>query len=222
MSPILDKSMNLTLDTQLKPSKSAEICGDTSDLSKSSKIRKQISLYEEKDYSTEYKQLSQDLAKFTRGPSKGNVIKRWTEATEQQSSHISADSIQSTAIVKLDPKKDDGKNTKTMSCMNLKSCTANNPGAIVVKEKFIEPPVRVAKSFHGNTSFLTKFHRQDRSQDLESTSSTSSSTDSVFKIKTATSNAKHRFIATKVDEPILNVTKPSKSNESETGDEDKK
>lgn len=200
---------------------------------KCSKIQKQISLYE-REYSDDYKQLKQDVAKFTRRPcSSGNVAKRWTELTAQHSSHISADSLhQSFAIGKLsndhDHIPDNAKlvasAVKTMSCINLKTCVST-PGAVLVKEKFIEPPLRVAKSFHGNTSFLTKCNNNrmrggNKLADVDSNDLlvACSSTDSVFKSKTNHNNNnnkspqksavgsmasgmfKNRFIATKVDE----------------------
>lgn len=204
---------------------------------KCSKIQKQISLYE-REYSDDYKQLKQDVAKFTRRPcSSGNVAKRWTEITAQNSSHISADSLhQSFAIGKINS--DDHRMSagdekllvtsavKTMSCINLKTCVPPcTPGAVLVKEKFIEPPLRIAKSFHGNTSFLSKCSN-NRNRGVISSSSdivgndltaaaSCSSTDSVFKTNKTNNNVstskspqktlsstmfKNRFIATKVDE----------------------
>lgn len=185
---------------------------------KCSKIQKQISLYE-REYSTEFKQLKQDVAKFTRTPSSGNVAKRWTEITSQNSSHISADSLhQSLNIGKHSDRipgvdKVTAPATKTMSCINLKTYIGT-PGAVLVKEKFIEPPLRVAKSFHGNTSFLTKCNiRKAKISDLRQNDVTTCvSTDSVFKSRTAAADGspqkssaavfKNRFTATKVDETV--------------------
>lgn len=164
-----------------------------------SRIQKQISLYE-RDNSTELKQLTQDVEKFTRRPGSGNIAKRWIDSTPKQISHVSADNISNTSFyIGRNPIKyfkSDSANPKTMSCMNLKSYAGSSvtPGAVVVKEKFIEPPLRVAKSFHGNTSFLKYKCKKSKKMDA------GVSTDSVFTKPTSSGDIKHRFVTTKVNE----------------------
>ncbi|GAB0094057.1 Inositol hexakisphosphate and diphosphoinositol-pentakisphosphate kinase [Sergentomyia squamirostris] len=70
-----------------------------------------------------------------------------------QDSHYSADDLNKSLIETdvVDERKI-GRETKTKSCANLK-IFSNAPGALVVKEKFIAPPKRVANSFHGKTQF---------------------------------------------------------------------
>ncbi|XP_059614976.1 inositol hexakisphosphate and diphosphoinositol-pentakisphosphate kinase isoform X9 [Phlebotomus argentipes] len=66
---------------------------------------------------------------------------------------ISADDInRSVAESEVPRQKKINKEAKTKSCANLK-IFSNAPGALVVKEKFIAPPKRVANSFHGKTQF---------------------------------------------------------------------
>lgn len=164
-----------------------------------SRIQKQISLYE-RDNSTELKQLSHDVEKFTRRPGSGNIAKRWIDSTAQQINHVSADNISNTSFYigrsPINDLKSDSPNPKTMSCMNLKSCAgpSTTPGAVVVKEKFIEPPLRVAKSFHGNTAFLK--YKCKKSKKMDS----GVSTDSVFTKPATSGDIKHRFVTTKVNE----------------------
>lgn len=78
--------------------------------------------------------------------------------------------------------------------MNLKSCAGPSPGAVVIKEKFIELPLRVAKSFHGNTSFLKYKCKKSKKMDA------GVSTDSVFAAPASRRDIKHRFVTTKVNE----------------------
>lgn len=164
-----------------------------------SRIKKQISLYE-RDNSTELKKLSQDVENFTRRPGSGSIAKRWIDSTPQQTNYVSADNISNTSFyIDPSPMKDsntDCSDPKTMSCMNLKSCAGPSvsPGAVVVKEKFIEPPVRVAKSFHGNTSFLKYKCKKSKKMDA------GVSTDSVFPRPASSGDIKHRFRTTKVNE----------------------
>lgn len=111
-----------------------------------SRIQKQISLYEKSDSVEE------------------------SRPVQRQRSHRSVERMESTAfaIVKPQPTTPDVHGTtviklapvpiKTKSCANLKNYyTATPPatpnaGALIVKENFIEPPKRVTKSFHGRTS----------------------------------------------------------------------
>ncbi|KAJ6636186.1 Inositol hexakisphosphate and diphosphoinositol-pentakisphosphate kinase [Pseudolycoriella hygida] len=159
------------------------------------RVKKQISLYE-RDNSTELKKLSQDGEGFTRCTSSGNITKRWIDSTLQHDNYVSADDVSSTSFyIGRSPIKSAEtvySDTKTMSCMNLKSCIT--PGAVRVKEKFIEPPLRVAKSFHGNTSFLK--HKCKKSKKMDA----GVSTDSVFTRPASSGDIKHRFVTTKVTE----------------------
>lgn len=163
-----------------------------------SRIKKQISLFE-RDNSTELNKLSQDVEKFTRSGN-GSIAKRWIDSAPQQTNFVSADNISNTSFY-IDPSlvkesKTDCSDPKTMSCMNLKSCAGPSisPGAVLVKEKFIEPPLRVAKSFHGNTSFLKYKCKKSKKMDA------GVSTDSVFPRPASSGDIKHRFRTTKVNE----------------------
>jgi len=171
-----------------------------------SRIQKQISLYE-RDISPELKKLSQDVEKFTRRPRSGSITKRWIDSAPQQTNYMSADNISNTSFhIGRSPIKDSNcTNPKTMSCMNLKSFTnpTPTPGAIVVKEKYIEPPLRVAKSFHGNTSFLKYKCKKSKKMDA------GVSTDSVFNKPAPSTDNKHRFRTTKVNEFNINLDKCS-------------
>lgn len=170
-----------------------------------SRIQKQISLYE-RDNSSEFKKFSHDVEKLTR---RDNVAKRWISAT-QQTNYVSADNLSNTSFyIGRNPTKNskpDSHNPKTMSCMNLKSCAGSSitPGAVLVKEKFIEPPLRVAKSFHGNTSFLKYKCKKSKKMDA------GVSTDSVFNVPTTSCDIKHRFVTTKVNECKIDSTDSNK------------
>lgn len=157
---------------------------------RNSKIQKQISLYE-KDLSTEYKNLSFDGGKFSDSQSNIKVIKRRYGTVDQpplSTNFISAGDLEKSindiernlSNVNLENKKE--KCIKTKSCVNLKSCTTASsssasaaalpsisinplPGAVVIKESFIEPPKRIANSFHGKTQYsnLDKIRRSNSS-----------------------------------------------------------
>lgn len=164
-----------------------------------SRIKKQISLFE-RDNSPELKKLSQDVEEFTRRPVSGHIAKRWAESTPQQTNYVSADNISNTSFyIGRSPIKDSKTNStdpKTMSCMNLKSCAGPSPGAVVVKEKYIETPLRVAKSFHGNTAFLK--YKCKKSKRMDAGISTRSSGD--ISRPASSGDIKHRFVTTKVTE----------------------
>lgn len=166
-----------------------------------SRIQKQISLFE-RDNSTELKKLSHDVEQFTRRPGSGsNIAKRWVDSTPQQTNYVSADNISNTSFyIGRSPirtsKAEPSDPSKTMSCMNLKSCAAPSPGAVVVKEKFIETPLRVAKSFHGNTAFLK--YKCKKSKRMDAGVSTRSSGD--ITRPASSGDMKHRFVTTKVNE----------------------
>lgn len=175
-----------------------------------SRIKKQISLYERDN--SDFKTLSQDVEKFTRRPRSGDIAKRWIDSTPQQTNHVSADNISNTSFYigrsPINESKSDYVQPKTMSCMNLKSCAGPSlsPGAVVVREKFIEPPLRVANSFHGNTSFLK--HKCKKSKKMDA----GVSTDSVFSVRPASgSDIKHRFVTTIVNESNINSDKNTAS-----------
>lgn len=170
------------------------------------RIHKQISLYE-RDNSTELKNLSQDIEKFTRHPSSGNIAQRWIDSAPEHTNYVSADDISNTSFYigrsPITDSKADASDPKTMSCMNLKCCASSSisPGAVVVKEKFIESPLRVAKSFHGNTSFLKYKCKKSKKMDA------GVSTDSVFTRPASSGDIKHRFVTTKVNENEINLEK---------------
>lgn len=172
-------------------------------------MKKQISLYE-RDNSTDLKKLSQDVEKFTRSPRSGEIAKRWIDnTTSQQTNYVSADNISNTSFYigrsPIEDSKTDYSDPKTMSCINLKLCagpSVSSSGVVVVKEKFIEPPLRVAKSFHGNTSFLKYKCKKSKKMDA------GVSTDSVFTRPSASSgDIKHRFVTTKVNEFDIQLDK---------------
>lgn len=142
-----------------------------------------------------------------------NIQKRWIGGNRDHTNFVSADNLQllqntslicgtATDLVTAVAVGSD-ETSKTKSCMNLKSCLgggSSNPGAVVVKEKYIEPPLRVAKSFHGNTSFANKYKsRKATTVELGS----GLSTDSVF---TGSQTKLHRFTATLVTETDIKAT----------------
>ncbi len=173
---------------------------DSNDHRTISRIQKQISLYE-RENPTDLNKLSQDVDEFTRRPGSGHITKRWIEST-QQTNYVSADNISNTSFyIGPSPIKDsktDSADPKTMSCMNLKSCVGPsvNPGAVVVKEKFIETPLRVAKSFHGNTTLMK--YKCKKSKKMDAGVSTRSSGD--ITRPASSGDIKHRFVTTKVNE----------------------
>lgn len=194
--------MSKTINPVILDNKKPEISDEPNDCSheqteRPSCIKKQISLYE-RDNSTERKKLSQDVEKFTRVS--GNVAKRWIDTT-QHTNYVSADNVSNTSFYigrsPINDSQTDSADPKTMSCINLKSCAGPSvsPGAVLVKEKFIEPPLRVAKSFHGNTSFLKYKCKKSKKMDV------GISTDSVFTRPASSGDiCKHRFVTTRVDE----------------------
>lgn len=90
--------------------------------------------------------------------------------------------------------------SKTQSCANITlSCQApRSPGAILVKEKFIEFPKQVAH----RTSSLGNNYVECRAN----MKSTAASSESVAKITRKRSSSKPRFTTTKVDESQLGVS----------------
>lgn len=135
-------------------------------------IQKQISLYE-KDLSMEHKNLANEVPKFIETPSNLKLARRRI-GTVEAPTLISAEdleksmtNIEKNLCVALSSTKD--KCSKTKSCVNLKSIVippsnapgiasqiaapSPPPGSVLVRESFIEPPKRVAKSFHGKTQF---------------------------------------------------------------------
>lgn len=168
-----------------------------------SRIQKQISLYE-RDESREQRQLTRDVDNFTRRPGSGHRTKRWVDSAPQNTNYVSAENVSSTSFyIGRSPIKNsmtDSNDPKTMSCMNLKSCAGPSisPGAVVVKEKFIETPapLRVAKSFHGNTAFLK--YKCKKSKKMDAGISTRSSGD--ITRPASSGDIKHRFVTTKVNE----------------------
>lgn len=180
--------------------------------SKSCKIQKQISLYEKDKLASEPRPEHDDM-ELQRSPIK-NIQKRWIGTNRDHTNFVSADNLQllqSTTTLNCGTATDlvnkvaaiSDETSKTKSCMNLKSCLSggsSNPGTVVVKEKFIEPPLRVAKSFHGNTSFANKYKsRKAATVELGS----GLSTDSVF---TGSQTKLHRFTATLVTETDMGAT----------------
>ena len=174
------------------------------------KVQKQISLYEKDSNSLEYKKLADEVSAFTKSPSKMKVKKRWIIGPDDSSQ--SSGALATTVVLSVDNLPAAAANVEnqpktletTKSCINLKSCISN-PGAVLVKAKFIEPPLRVAKSFHGNTSYLNKCksRQQNKVRDLGNSSSANClSTDSVFSTNAGGGavTVKHRFTATKVEE----------------------
>lgn len=166
-------------------------------------------MYEKEKLASEPRPEHDDLQ---RSPNK-TVQKRWIGSNREHTNFVSADNLQllqnttliggtTTDLVTTVAVGSD-ETSKTKSCMNLKSCLgggSSNPGAVVVKEKFIEQPLRVAKSFHGNTSFANKYKsRKAATVELGG----GLSTDSVF---TGSQTKLHRFTATKVAEPTVEAT----------------
>lgn len=93
--------------------------------------------------------------------------------------------------------------TKTQSCANITlSCLApRSPGAILVKEKFIEFPKHVAH----RTNSLGKNHVA-RTESDSNVKSMAASSESVAKLTKKRSTSKPRFTTTKVDESQLGVS----------------
>lgn len=189
------------------------------------KIQKQISLYERDSSASgsDYNKLTHELDALTRSPGKIKIQKRWIDGCggggsaggDQPQNSMSVDNLQN--VTKIDAERIAGSastaaaastempppgGNKTKSCINLKTCggAANaSPGAVVVKEKFIEPPLRVAKSFHGNTSFASKY--KSRKVDCGTVEQLGGglSTDNLFNNSGSLSKL-NRFTATRVTE----------------------
>ncbi|XP_055711868.1 inositol hexakisphosphate and diphosphoinositol-pentakisphosphate kinase isoform X25 [Phlebotomus papatasi] len=107
---------------------------------RSPRIQKQISAYER-----DYRKMS------AREPLQD--IQLLAKRDNQPHYCTSADDLNRTvADSEVQNEKKIDKEAKTKSCANLK-IFSSNPGALVVKEKFIAPPKRVANSFHGKTQF---------------------------------------------------------------------
>ncbi|XP_031625391.1 inositol hexakisphosphate and diphosphoinositol-pentakisphosphate kinase isoform X7 [Contarinia nasturtii] len=90
--------------------------------------------------------------------------------------------------------------SKTQSCANLKlsSTSPRSPGALVVKEKYIELPKHVAQSIRSNASSSSR----DQEPDTKSTSLTSS-TESIARLSVKVTP---RFTTIKVDESQLGAS----------------
>lgn len=92
------------------------------------------------------------------------------------------------------------KDSKTQSCANLKlSCAApRSPGALVIKEKYIELPKQVAKRTNSSSS---------KDKDLDTLTKSTSLTSSIESITRLSGKAtKPRFTTTKVDESQLGAS----------------
>ncbi|XP_055592791.1 uncharacterized protein LOC129744334 isoform X2 [Uranotaenia lowii] len=124
------------------------------------RIQKQISLYE-KESCTEAKNLSHEQSKF--GERSQVTLKRATSCNEQPFNRInmSFDELQK-EITNVDKNLackfdcDQEKCLKTTKAMPIRlNNTTPTPGALVIREGFIEPPriTRVTKSFHGKTDY---------------------------------------------------------------------
>ncbi|XP_053681984.1 inositol hexakisphosphate and diphosphoinositol-pentakisphosphate kinase 2 isoform X4 [Sabethes cyaneus] len=122
------------------------------------RIQKQISLYE-KDSRTEAKNLSQESHKF--GDRSSGMLKHATSYDHQPSRiHMSFDELQKD-IPNLERnlaskfELEQEKCSKTNKCMAARLNNASTPGALLIRESFIEPPriTRVTKSFHGKTDY---------------------------------------------------------------------
>lgn len=134
---------------------------------RNSKIQKQISLYEKESQSlVESKNLTNDIPKL----SKRRI------GTVEPPNFITSDDLEKSFTTNIeknlsnlnfDHEKD--KCTKTKSCVNLKSMVAppHSPGAVVIRESFIEPPKRIAKSFHGKTQFYNLEARRSNSDSTQ-------------------------------------------------------
>lgn len=85
--------------------------------------------------------------------------------------------------------------TKTQSCQTLSNMGPRSPGAILVKEKFIEFPKHVAH----RTSSLGY-------ESTENVKSIATSSESMSKLTTKRSTSKPRFTTTKVDESQLGAS----------------
>lgn len=96
------------------------------------------------------------------------------------------------------------KESKTQSCANLKlSCVApRSPGAIVVKEKYIELPKQRTQSVRTSS---TSYDKEETDNAVRSTSSLTSSMESVARVFMPKA-IKPRFTTTKVDESQLGAS----------------
>lgn len=86
-------------------------------------------------------------------------------------------------------------NTKTQSCQTLSSLAPRSPGAILVKEKFIEFPKHVAQ----RTSSLGY-------ESTENVKSMAASSESMSKLTKKRSSSRPRFTTTKIDESQLGAS----------------
>ncbi|XP_055914305.1 inositol hexakisphosphate and diphosphoinositol-pentakisphosphate kinase isoform X15 [Eupeodes corollae] len=190
----------------------------------SPKIQKQISLFEKEPSSPSPRSPPQVIRrkKFE------NVT---TQFLTQSASNSNFKNFESNTLQKKSKpnKEDDDPESKTRSCSNLKTdsisnlsqstsssaaaaaaaAAQKNPGAVIVKEIFIEPPRRISRSFHGKTQSMdagflfsdflnvptTTLTRQG------STGATISGNDGNQSFSANTSpSAKQRFTTNKVDD----------------------
>ncbi|XP_058442888.1 inositol hexakisphosphate and diphosphoinositol-pentakisphosphate kinase 2 isoform X14 [Malaya genurostris] len=125
---------------------------------RSNRIQKQISLYE-KDTHTEAKNLSHETHKFTDRNSE-MLRPTCTYAHQPNQMRMSFDELQK-YIPNIERnlasqfELEQEKCSKTNKCMTARFNNVSSPGALVIRESFIEPPriTRVTKSFHGKTDY---------------------------------------------------------------------
>ncbi|XP_055618196.1 inositol hexakisphosphate and diphosphoinositol-pentakisphosphate kinase 2 isoform X12 [Toxorhynchites rutilus septentrionalis] len=164
--------MSILRSEDLVPSSSAssystEVIPKIENRLRGNRIQKQISLYE-KDLRTEAKNLSHELNKF--GERSATSLKRTAScnAPETSHSHMSFEELQKdfpniekNLVSKFEHEQE--KCSKSSKSVSTRLNNSPTPGALVIREGFIEPPriTRVPKSFHGKTD-----HHQIQVNDL--------------------------------------------------------
>lgn len=120
--------------------------------SPNSRIQKQISLYERDSGSMSHSDNAGNNTKSSPSARRNAEFYRFL-SVDQRSISDTEDNVSSIQL------EWDDQSSRTKSCANLKiSCAIgapqsapHSPGAVLVKEKYIEMPKRIARSFHGKT-----------------------------------------------------------------------
>lgn len=160
------------------------------------RIQKQISLFEGTQNTSNA--IDHDFNKFISAGCSKKLLNELRDRFETNDSTLLL--AQSTSNDNfLFKNKSSNQSSKTKSCMNLKSCNFHHPGAIIVKEMFIEPPRRITRSFHGKTEHSKCSGSGSKSLDEDSYGINSGGI-MMSTTRKSTSVQKLRFITTKVDE----------------------
>ncbi|XP_055847079.1 inositol hexakisphosphate and diphosphoinositol-pentakisphosphate kinase isoform X5 [Episyrphus balteatus] len=126
----------------------------------SPKIQKQISLFEREPSPSSPRSPPQVI----RRKKFDNVTAQFLTQSASNSNfkNFESNTLQKKSKPDIGGDGDDDEESKTRSCSNLKTesisslsqAAQKNPGAVIVKEIFIEPPRRISRSFHGKTQSM--------------------------------------------------------------------